>query len=314
MITEQQAQERRKYLGSSDIAACFTDKEGKSLDPFKTLVDVVASKIYEFEPDTRESKPMKSGVRWEPYLIDWAADELGITPEKNQEKLRFIRNDILGSDGKPIFACNLDSFFFEVKEKIIIEAKKTRWWKEWGTPDTDEIPDRVNLQTHEQMLVTGAKITYISALIQGDEKLFRIERCEQIIDRIIERGTEVWNTYVIPKIMPPATEAGHIETFKRIVRVPEKFAEIDNGKVFQWELRRGVRLDAEKKEEEAFAELLALIGDAEGVHLDDNRTFTYLKQKGASVIDRKKLQSQYPDVYKDVTRDNYFRVARVKKG
>jgi putative phage-type endonuclease len=310
-ITEQQRQERRKYLGSSDIAALFVDEQGASLDPFKTATDVWASKVFELEPD-KTSKAQDRGNRYESALIEFASQELGVEIETNPEKLGFISF----GEGKEIFACNLDGFT-KTKPHEIIEAKTTGLTGEWGEPGTDDVPLRVNLQVQHQMLCTGFQKAHIAVLLGKwglTEEMYLVERNEEIINAIIARGTQFWNDFVLTKTPPPATEAGHIETFKRIVRVPEKFAEVDSGKVFQWELRRQVRLDAEKKEKESFAELLTHLGDAEGVHLEDGRLFTYFSQKGADVIDRKKLQSEYPDVYQAVTRENSYRVARIKKG
>lgn len=317
MITEQQRQERRKYLGSSDIASLFVDEHGASLDPFQTAADVWASKVFELEPN-KKTAAMDRGNRYESALIEFASQELGTPIETNPEKLRFIDNYHRGSDGKQIFACNLDGFFHPNGQMHeIVEAKTTGLTGEWGEPGTDDVPLRVNLQVQFQMSVTGSQRAHIAVLLGKwglTEEMYLVERNEEIIAAIIARGTQFWNDHVLTKVPPPATEAGHIETFNRIIRVPEKFAEIDSGKVFQWELRRGVRLDAEKQEEAAFAELLALLGDAEGVHLEDGRLFTYFKQKVASIIDRKRLQAEYPDVYKDVTRENYCRVARIKRG
>jgi len=312
MITEQQRQERRKYLGSSDISALFVDEQGASLDPFKTATDVWASKVFELEPD-KTSKAADRGNRYESALIEFAAQELGVIIETRPERLGYIDSEHVGADGQPIFACNLDGFF----ESGIVEAKTTGLTGEWGEPGTDDVPLRVNLQVQHQMLCSGFQRAHIAVLLGKwglTEEMYLVERNEEIINAIIARGTQFWNDFVLTKTLPPATEAGHIETFKRIVRVPEKFAEVESGKVFQWELRKQVRLDAEKQEKEAFAELLTLLGDAEGVHLDDGRLFTYFKQKGADVIDRKRLQAEYPDVYQAVTRENSYRVARIKKG
>ncbi len=317
-ITEHQRKDRRKYLGSSDIAALFVDEQGASLDPFKTATDVWASKVFELEPD-KKSKAQDRGNRYESALIEFAAQELGVFIDTDPGVLNFIDKKHLGADGQPIFACNLDGRCLKVNsfEPEIVEAKTTGLTGEWGEPGTDDVPLRVNLQVQHQMLCSGFQRAHIAVLLGKwglTEEMYLVERNEEIINAIIARGTQFWNDFVLTKTPPPATEAGHIETFKRIVRVPEKFAEIDSGKVFLWELCRSYRLDAEQKEKEAFAELLTHLGDAEGVHLEDGRMFTYLKQRGADIIDRKRLQTEYPDVYQAVTRENSYRVARIKKG
>jgi predicted phage-related endonuclease len=313
LITKEQKEERRRFIGSSDITALFTHPEtGQSLDPFKTAADVVASKIYDFEPEKENSENIKSGIRWEPYIIAWAGEQLGVSIETNPDKLRFIDKEHLDNNGDPVFACNLDGFFFD-KKYIIVEAKKTRWWKEWGSQDTDDIPMRVILQCHHQMLCTGWDEAVVAAMIQGDEKLFKVYRDEEIINRIIEQGLHYWHNYILPKVMPEETLPGNIEMFKRIVRQPEKLAEVDNNLILKWEAMKQARLEMEKAEEKAFGEVLVKLGDAEGVNLTDGRQFTYFKQTRSS-IDSKKLKAEYPDVYSACQKENSYRVARITKG
>jgi len=317
MITEQQRQERRKYLGSSDIASLFVDEEGKSLNPFATSADVWASKVFELEPE-KESVAMARGNRYEAALIEFASQELGVYIETDPEKLRFIDTEHLDLNGIPIFECNLDGYTDILKGiPEIVEAKTTGLTGEWGEPGTDDVPLRVNLQVQHQMLCTGFSKAHIVVLLGKwglTEEMYLVERNEDIIQAIITRGTQFWNDYVLTKTPPPETEAGHVETFKRIVRVPEKFAEVDSGIVFKWETWRQARLDAEKQEKEAFAKLLTFMGDAEGAYLNDGRMLTYFKQKGADVINRQKLLTEYPDVYHAVAQENRYRVARLKKG
>ncbi len=312
MITEQQRQDRRKYLGSSDIASLFVDEQGASLNPFATATDVWASKVFELELD-KKSKAADRGNRYESALIEFAAQELGVEIETHPERLGYIDSEHLGADGQPIFACNLDGFF----EGGIVEAKTTGLTGEWGESGGDDVPLRVNLQVQHQMLCTGFQRAHIAVLLGKwglTEEMYLVERNEEIINAIIARGTQFWNDFVLTKTPPPATEAGHIETFKRIVRVPEKFAEVDDITIMEWEEIKQKRLDAEKAEKEVFAKVLLALGDAEGAYLGDGRMLTYFSQKGADIIDRKKLQSEFPDVYQAVTRENSYRVARIKKG
>jgi len=310
-ITETQRLERKRFLGSSDIAALFTDEEGKSLDPFKTAVDVWASKVFEFE-GRDETAPMSRGRRYEAALIEFAERELGRFAVTNPDKLRFVCEE------HPVFACNLDAYitFDDGRDPEIIEAKTTGLTHEWGEPGTDDVPLRVILQVHQQMLCTGWKRAHVAVLLGKwglAEEMYVVERNEKIIEAIVRRGEQFWNDYVLTKTPPPETEPGDIQVFKRIRRVPAKYAEIDPALVTVWEEARKARLEAEKREKAALAELLKHLGDAEGARLDDGREFTYFRQKGADVIDRKKLKTQFPGIYEKVARENYYRVPRLSK-
>lgn len=305
MITETQRQQRRRFIGSSDIAALFTGLDGKSLDLFKTAADVWATKVFDFE-DPTVTDSQKTGIRWEPYIIGWAAEQLGVKVETDPDKLRFICRD------HPIFASNLDGIAVINGESVIIEAKKTRLAGEWGEPGTDQIPFRVILQVHVQMLCTGWKCTYVAAMIQGEETLYELHRDERIIEAIIKRGEDFWNNNVLTKTPPLDCEPADIDILKRVRRVPEKYADIDTELVTAWETAKANRLEAEKREDAAFATLLTYIGDAEGVRLPDGREFTYFKQSGRDKIDMKRLKVEHPDIYAAISTPSEHRVARIR--
>lgn len=316
MITDTQKKERRRFIGSSDIAALFTGPDGKSLDPFKTAADVWATKVFDFDESTA-SPSIKTGIRWEPYIIGWAAEQLGVKVETDPDKLRFICRD------HPIFASNLDGYAVGEKNKYegqiahehkmaIIEAKKTRLAGEWGEPGTDQIPFRVILQVHTQMLCTGWDHAYVAAMIQGEETLYELHRDERIIEAIIRRGEDFWNNNVLTKTPPLDCEPADLDILKRVRRIPEKYADIDTELVTTWDTARANRLEAEKREDAAFATLLTYIGDAEGVRLPDGREFTYFKQSGRDKIDMKRLKAEHPDIYAAISTPSEHRVARIR--
>jgi len=149
-------------------------------------------------------------------------------------------------------------------------------------------------------------------MIQGEECLYEVTRDERIIAAIIRRGEEFWNENVLPKIPPADCEPADIDILKRIRRIPETYADIDTELVTAWETAKANRLEAEKREDAAFATLLTYVGDAEGVMLPDGREFTYFKQRGADKVDMKRLKTEWPDVYAAISKPNEYRVARIR--
>lgn len=307
MITEEQRIERRNFLGSSDISALFTDAEGRSLDPFKTIYDVWAQKVFDSEAPPEEKKSMKRGNRYESALIKFAEEELGVDIETDPDKMRFICPTV------PFFASNLDGYTKEDKP-CIVEAKTTSMTGEWGE-DGDQIPYRVILQTHMQMICCGMDKAHVVVLLGKwglDEKLYLVERNEAVINAIIKRGTWFWNEHVLTKIAPPDSAPGNIEFLKKIRRIPAKYADYKENVIEEWEVAKKVRSDAEKNEDAKFAEVLACLGDAEGITMPDGRELVYFKQNGAPKVDRKLLESAYPDVYKAVVTPTEHRTARIR--
>ncbi len=308
MITEEQREERKKFLGSSDMAALFTDDDGKSLDLFKTATDVWALKTFKQEPGDKQSKSMSIGHRYESALIAFAEQELGCRIETDATRMICIKH--------PIFACNVDGYTITDPYEIV-EAKTTGLTGEWGEPGSDQVPFRVIIQVHQQMLCTGWNKAHIAVLLGKwglTEEMYCVERDENIINAIIERGEQFWNDHVLTRIPPPETEVGNINVFKRIVRQPGSFADVDVHLINLWSDFKKQRSHLEKEEKAAFAAILVQLGDAEGVKLDDGSMFTYFKKRGADLINRKLLQSTYPEVYDVVSSPNEYRVARIKKG
>lgn len=322
MITDKQKLERRNHLGSSDIAAIFTDKDGKSLDPFKNAIDVFNMKVYDLSDDATTDAQSR-GNRYEAAMLQFVEEQTGQAIQHDQDTLRHVNVDILGDDGNPIFAANLDGYIpgdadAEPKiEPVIVEAKTTSMGDEWGTPGTDEVPDRVNLQVHHQMLCTGWTTAYVVVLrsLFGrlDESLYVVKRDERIIDAIIARGKLFWNNYVLRKLPPPDSEPGDIRIYKRITREPAKYADIPLDVIGAWENTNRARINAEKAEEEAFSRLLEALGDAEGARIDGERELTYFEQNAAPKIDFTRLKTEWPDVYAAISAPNTCRVARIRK-
>ena len=318
MITDKQKLERRNHLGSSDIAALFTDKDGKSLDPFKNAVDVFNTKVYVLAED-KETAAQNRGNRYEAAMIQYVEEQTGCHVETDPGSLRCVNTGILGSDGNPIFAANLDGFMSSTENDtpIIVEAKTTSMGDEWGTPGTDEVPDRVNLQVHHQMLCTGWNMAYVVVLrsLFGrlDESLYTIKRDERIIQAIVKRGVQFWNEYVLTGTPPPDSEPGDIRIYKRIVRTPSKYASIESDVILAWDEAKRARIEAEKAEKEAFSRLMERLGDAEGAPLDAEREFTYFEQNTAPKIDFAHLKTEWPDVYAAISTPNTCRVPRIRK-
>jgi len=308
MITKEQLKERKLHIGASDISALFTDEDGCSLNPFATAKDIWASKVFELKP--LEGDALKRGNRYESGLIEYAEEYLGIAIDTDPDHMNFVCKE------HPVFACNTDGLGYEKLKLIIVECKTTGLSDEWGEPGTDDVPLRVNLQVQQQMLCTGLDKAYIAVLIGKwglTEEMYVVERNEEIIKAIINRGEQFWNDYVLTKTPPPIAEPGKIDTFKRIIRVPEKYAEdIDNTLIVNWEQSKKELSEMIKKVDASFLEILQHLGDAEGINLNDGRELTYFEQSRKG-IDKKMLAKEYPDAFDAVSTTSSYRVARIRK-
>lgn len=262
MITSEQREVRRRFIGSSDAPAIC------GVDPDTTAFDVWASKVYDLEELPAKAGPIARGNRYEGPLLDWLEGELGVEIERNVS--------VVHPDG--IRAANLDG---RVKvQRIGAEAKFTSLSHLFGPQGSDEVPEKVLIQTHHQMHVDHLELVYVPVLLARfgriGEELFRVERNEDLIKAMLEREQEFWERYVLPKVPPPLEDPPSLEVLKRIKRVPGLVATLDPETVQAWEAARDARLEAEKSEMAAKARLLAALGEAEaGDYGDPELWLTY---------------------------------------
>ena len=74
-----------------------------------------------------------------------------------------------------------------------------------------------------------------------------------------------WERHVKQGIEPPMEDTPDTDVLKRIIRVPGKWAEVEDEIIKSFRTANAMRLAAEKSEEACKARLLAEAGDAEGV-------------------------------------------------
>jgi len=237
-ITEYQRKQRSKFIGSSDIAAIA------GLSPFATARDVWCEKTYDMEP-RKESTEMRRGNYTELSLLKFAEDELGTKITPNQRRV------------KGVCAANIDGICRLPNSRAFskdgIEAKSSNCGWEYGVEGTDQVPDFVALQCAHEMYCGELERIFIPVYAvrfgRMSMELFRLNRDEDIIKKIVKIATNFWYNHVLMGIIPPGATPVNIEILKRIRREPEKIIAFDNSDtVLAWEAARKKRLEAEKAE------------------------------------------------------------------
>lgn len=296
-ITEAQREQRRNFIGSSDMPAIM------GVDSYRNAADVYYAKLGALDDGDDTNDAAEAGNYLEPAILAWAADKLNVSIRRNQRRVRGV------------FAANIDAMIVDRPEAL--EAKTTGLYnpmffgEEWGDEDTSQVPPRVLIQTHHQMYVASLERVWVPALINGRGlQLFRIERDETLIERIEDAGVTFWNEHVL-KGIPPKEAVPSMETLKRIIRTPEKVASLDADTLLAYQKAKEEAKAAEAALDAAKAALIAALGDAEQGESKVG-IVTYLEQSRSSV-DTKALKEQYPEVAAAVTRETRYRVLREKK-
>jgi predicted phage-related endonuclease len=171
-----------------------------------------------------------------------------------------------------MFCANLDGLI-DGPFPEIVEAKTTGKDEEWGPEGTDEIPERVLIQVHEQMYVTSCatgrecRVAWVPVLIPGfrhlEVRTYRVERNDSLMEAAIEIGARFWKEHVATDT-PPDVFLPSLDMLKRARREPNKITDVSDSLVQQWVEANEQKKAAEKNEGRAKAELIAALGDAEG--------------------------------------------------
>lgn len=282
-ITKAQQNERKKHIGSSDLAAIV------GVDPYKTAYDVWLEKTGKVGPQ-QENESMQAGNLFEDGVLRWASEELGGL-QKNQRRIRSI-------DSVKI-AANIDAI---VKETgLPVEAKTAGLLgplkkEEWGETGTDEIPMQYIIQAHAHMYCISKDECHVPVFLGGRGfVMFHVKRNDKLINVILDKAASFWDCVLRDK--EPDNSRPSVDIVKRIIRVPGKIVNISEDLIYKYDTLNLFAKYAQEKADEAKRELLAALGDAE-VGQSEIGAVTYKEQ-----------------VKKEHTvKTSRFRVLRIKKG
>lgn len=262
VISAEQLEQRKYFIGGSDVAAIFNEH------PYKTRYDVWAEKVGILLEPQETSLPMRVGTALESGLLDIAEDELG--PLKRGEHMIGPADSHLG--------VNLDG---RTDAGNPVEGKTAAFGSlpdsGWGEEGTDQVPDFVILQCHALMICCDKDVCWVPSLISGQYKLYQVHRDASLATTMLEKCQRFWEELVVPKI-PPNNSGPSMDIAKRLIRVPEKTVNLSDELAAKF-LADKEALKASKGEfESTKEEMLAVLGDAEaGVTLNYG-AFTFYEQ------------------------------------
>jgi putative phage-type endonuclease len=249
MLTREELKQRRRYIGGSDVAAIL------GLNPYRNITDVFLEKTGRTHAEPTTSRPADLGNRLEPVLVQLAADTIGDTAELNKRFHNEWRS------------AQVDGWLANRRE--VIEAKAVGLFNprfnrdEWGSEGTDEVPFMYLVQVLWQLHVSGADTGHLSALLGGGlgHRLYTIPRNDELIQQINTLVEGFWFENVIADVEP--TEPATLNTYKEVIREPDKTVEVRNDLPFLYEAAQIAAKEADAKVDELKARVLKEIGDAE---------------------------------------------------
>lgn len=257
---------RQKHLGSSDMSAIL------GLDPRRNAYDVYLEKTGKLMPEP-ENQAMYAGTMFEDGILSHAESSLG----------KLIRNQYRSAKDKGLpLGANIDALL--VKTGDPIEVKTAGLYgpltEHWGDAGTDQVPDRVLIQTHVHMICTDKELCHVAAFLGGRGfQLFVVPRDQQVSDIISTEADSFWRNNV-ERDVPPTDLLPHAGVIKRVRRQPETIVQLDQSLIDYWLATKECLKEAKNADEQALTAILTALGDAEAGQCETG-LFTYLEQTRA---------------------------------
>lgn len=253
---------RRKFIGASELlAACVGDK-------YTSRGALWELKTGRRAP-VRENTAMRWGNRLEAFLIeDWA--------ELNCAEVLSTQKRVQWCDDPPLVA-TLDAVV-QLPDGTVcpLECKTTTSRNQELGEEGDEIPLRWVIQAQAQIAAIDAQECRFAVLVdQAELRQFRIERDQQVIDRLIERAAEFWR-FVRGDRIPPAEWYEVDERLNRHqwIKDPGVSVELPSDIAGRWteyeEIGRQIKT-LEEQRDSLKADVVAALGDANRGLLGDGR-------------------------------------------
>lgn len=286
-------EERRKYIGSSDISAVL------GWNPWKTPLKLWAEKTGEIDPDDLSDN---QAVEWGTRLEDVVAQKFA---EKHEVKLMAYKKRYVHKD-YPYMSCELDRLI--VGTDNLVEVKTCNAWayKDWEKDD--EIPVHYILQVQYALGLSGRKKGYFAVLC-GGQKYFEkeIEFDQELFDMMIEKARAFWEENVLKKIAPMAMSDDNSDMVNffpenKTDEIISANEEVNDAIAQRQELSMHIG-EMIKEKSEIEAKLKQIIGEATGLETDKYRVTWKKQSKKEYIVKASKTRVMRVSKKKEQTND-----------
>lgn len=279
---------RKGGIGSSDAAAAV------GMSPYKSRLELWLEKTGRAAAnDDHQSMddPRFWGTLLEPYVAV-------AYQQQTEHKVRKV-NAVLQHPTFPFMLANIDREVVGRADVQILECKTagefgSRLWK-------DGVPEYVQLQVQHQLAVTGKGAADVAVLLCGQKlEVYRIERDEEVISRLVVLESQFWE-YVVTDTPPPADGS---ESAARALRdlyqgndtTLDFTGNAELGKVFDALADLDQEIAAKQRDAEGLKQVIqqAMADSSKAVFA--NGVVTFKRAKDGSRLDTKALAVAHPDI------------------
>lgn len=181
----------RYYIGGGNVAGIL------GLSPYKSPLDEYLTVVAENEPvSPRQDRFFRRRKALEPFAAEVFEQVTGLQIVN--------RNQRYDDAHLPFMRAEID---FELSDGSNGETKTVHPLaaSDWGDPSSGaEPPLYVTAQVMHGLGVTDRTHAWVHALVGlDDDRIYRVQRDDELIAAMREREADFWNHYVIPRVMPP---------------------------------------------------------------------------------------------------------------
>ena len=191
--------DRKQLIGGSDVAAILGVSKWKT--PFQLYQEKIGAFVEEITPE--KQKVFDRGHRWEPVVIEMMVDEL---KSRGHDVEIIARNERYQDPECSFLACEIDVELRIDGEELNGEIKTVHPFaaKEWGEPETDEVPIYYAAQVMHGLMIMPRRRSIIAALIGADDlRIHFMARDEETIAGIRAKEIEFWQRIQDKNPPPP---------------------------------------------------------------------------------------------------------------
>jgi putative phage-type endonuclease len=280
---------RKGGIGSSDAGAAV------GLNPYKSQLELWLEKtgqdaeLPKVDPND-ESSPMYWGTLLEPIVAAHYTKRTG-------NRVRRI-NAVLQHPKHEWMLANIDREVIGAGDVQILECKTAgingaKLWR-------DGPPEYVQLQVQHQLAVTGKQAADVACLVCGNElRVYRIERDETLIGRLIELEQAFWNL-VVTNTAPAPDGSDSADTALRALYPRDTGATVDysadlamSGLFSNYLDARQALADAEAREAQLKQRIQLSMGDATKAVFEQGAV-SWKRSQDGTAIDTPKLLKDRP--------------------
>jgi len=293
---EQFLLDRKLGIGGSETAAIM------NLSPYSTPLDVYRDKM---NPDViyeEESEDLKRGKRVERYILQEYC-------EANDCKLEVNLPAVIHPE-YAFMRGNMDARV--VGQNVIVEAKSTKCpiakWEEG-------IPQYYRTQVAYYAMLSNADRVDVPVLFSNWQyacfTYWRDYEYEALIKKAV---IDFWNNHIVAGIPPEPSNPAELQSIypkiedAKTIKADSEIRET----VSLWQETSIKRKELEKQEEKLKIEIQRFMGDA-GI-LNAGFCKVAIKERTASRLDINSLKATMPQIYKEYSNDNTYRILQIIGG